>query len=612
LVYHRIANALGDPHQIAVAEHYLGLVNRLQGNYSTALTYFESALEQFQSNVETQSSCLGPLFNIGVIHQIVGDYDKALKYFYQELDLRKELGIVQGSGNTLNSIGITLKKMGDYTRALSVYEEALQQSIAAGDSIDLSNIYNNMGTVKEQLGNNEGAFIDYQLSLALDRKDDYQSGIASSYESISTIYLKYGELDSAMAYALKAYEIRKNLGELKELIQSGHHLVTISLEAGNINDAWMYAEITTPKCEELGVAEVLMNNYKLLAEIYHKKGEIDLEAQALRAQLFWKDSLFDQRAIETARNLQVQYETKEKEQMMSSLQKENELGVLLISRQRKWQSLLILALGLVFFLLILAVRFYQLKIEAHQLKAAQEKILKEKKVKELESNNRILQMNAMLEGQEAERIRIAKDLHDGLGALLSTVKLHFQSVQKEIEALSKLNIYQKANNLLDNACTEVRRIAHNMMPDALSKLGLVQALEDLLEGLRLKGQKVSLEVINFENQEIPKEVELMIYRIIQELINNITKHAEAGSIIVQLSIHENELFISVEDDGCGFDVQETSDGIGLKNIKSRVAYLGGSLEMESIKNVGTTMNVTIPLPTTPTQKSDSLSDPVHL
>ena len=193
-----------------------------------------------------------------------------------------------------------------------------------------------------------------------------------------------------------------------------------------------------------------------------------------------------------------------------------------------------------------------------------------------------------------------------------TLKLHFQSVQKEIEALSKLNIYQKANNLLDNACAEVRRIAHNMMPEALSKLGLIQALEDLLEGLRLKGQKVSLEVINFENQKIAQEIELMIYRIIQELINNITRHAEAQIIIVQLSIHENELFISVEDDGCGFDIQATSDGIGLKNIKSRVAYLGGSLEMESAKNVGTTMNVTIPLPATPTQKSDSLSDPVHL
>jgi len=611
LLYHRLADALGDPHQIAVADHYLGLVHRLEGQYSESLRYFESALKQFQSNSESLPSCLGPLFNIGVIYQIVGDYDKALDYFYQELDLRKSLDILHGSGNTLNSIGITLKKMGDYAQALKVYEEALKQSIAAGDSIDLSNIYNNLGTIKELLGNYDGAFQDYRKSLTLDRKDNYQSGIASSLASISNLYLKNGQVDSAKFFALQSYEIRKNLGQLKELIQSGHDLVKISLETGDIDDAWMYAEITTPRCEELGVAEIIMNNYDLLAEIYHKKGETALEAEALRSQLFWKDSLFDQKAIETARNLQVKYETKEKEQALASLQKENELNTLLISRQRKWQFLLLLALGLLIFLLVLAIRFYQLKIEAHRLKAEQEKILKDKRVKEVQSNNRILQMNAMLQGQEVERIRIAKDLHDGLGALLSTVKLHFQSVQKEIEALSKLTIYQKANHLLDNACTEVRRIAHNMMPDALSKLGLIQALDDLLEGLRLKGQKVSLEVINFEIQEIPKDIELMIYRIIQELINNITRHAKAESIIVQLSIHENELYISVEDDGCGFDVQKTSDGIGLKNIKSRVAYLGGSLEVESTRNVGTTTNITIPLSVIAIGRSDSLSDLMH-
>lgn len=593
--FERLANALGDAHQIAVAEHYLGLIHRLRGQYSEALQYFESALDQFASKKETLVSCLGPLFNIGVIHQIVGNYDKALEYFYRELDLRDSLKIIQGSGNTLNSIGVTLKKMGDYDQAQRVYEEALDKAVAAGDSIDLSNIYNNLGSVKEVLGDYESAFDDYRKSLALDRKDNYQSGIASSFESISKLFLNYDQFDSAKSYALRAYEIRKDLGQLKELIESGHYLVAISLKSGNIDDAWMYAEITTPKCEELGLAEALMNNYELLAKIYHKKGEAALEAQALRSQLFWKDSLFDQRSIETARNLQVRYETKEKEQVLNSLQRENELNSLLISRQRKWQYLLLLALGLLLFLLILAIRFYQLKIESHQLKADQDRILKEKRMKEVEANNKILHMNAVLQGQEAERLRIAKDLHDGLGALLSTVKLHFASVQKEIENLSKLNVYQKANDLLDNACTEVRRIAHNMMPDALSKLGLLQALEDLLEGLRLKGIKVSLETINLEENQMSDETQLMIYRIIQELINNITRHADANSIIVQLSIHEGELFISVEDDGRGFDIDKASDGIGIKNIKSRVAYLGGTMEIESEKGIGTTTNITIPL-----------------
>lgn len=594
-IFQSVASSVNDAYNLAVADHYFGLINRLQGNFREALRYFESALEHFESDSATLQSCLGALFNIGVIHQTVGDYDKALEFFYRELELRTELKIRNGYGSTLNSIGVTLKKMGNNQRALEIYNEALATATEAGDSVDFSNIYNNRGMVKELLGDLTGALADYRTSLALDTKDRYPSGIASSYESLSNSYLKLQMMDSAEYYAEMAYEIRKDLGQLKELVQSGHNLVQVALKQGKIDDAWMYAEMTTPRSTELGLPEVILQNYALLADIYRMKREPVLESEALRAQLVWKDSLFNRQTIETARNLQVRYETLEKEQALGALQKENELNNLLISRQQKWQVLLIVALGLLLFLFILAVRFYQLKIEAHKLKASQERFIKEQKLKEVEAQNKLLQMNAVLQGQEAERIRIAKDLHDGLGALLSTVKLHFASVQKEIKALAELNVYQKANDLLDNACTEVRRIAHNMMPDALAKLGLIQALEDLVEGLRLKGQKVLLETINLD-QPLTDEIELMVYRIIQELTSNITRHADAGKVLVQLSLHDHQLYITVEDDGQGFDVDAVSEGIGLKNLRSRVAYLGGTIEMDSRQNIGTTTSIVIPLP----------------
>ncbi len=594
-IFEGLAKSLQNEFNIAVADHYFGLINRLQGNFLESLKYFESAIQQFQKDSTTLASCLGPLFNIGVVHQTVGDFDKAIEFFYQELQLRDKLKINNGYGSTLNSIGVTMKKMGNYSDALTIYNQALEKSIEAGDSIDLSNIYNNRGQVKQILGDLEGAMTDYRTSLSLDLKDGYSSGIASSYEALSQIYLTFNALDSAEYYAELAYDIRKDLGQLKELVQSGHYLVQVALRQGKIDDAWMYTEITTPRSEDLGLPEVIIQNYALLADIYKMKGEYELESEALRKQLSWKDSLYSQQAIETARNLQVRYETQEKEQVLASLQTENELNNLLIDRQQKWQLLLLVALGLLLFLFILAVRFYQLKIEAHKLKADQERIIKEQKLREVNAHNKILQMNAMLQGQEAERIRIAKDLHDGLGALLSTVKFHFASVQKEINALAELNLYKKANDLLDSACTEVRRIAHNMMPDALSKLGLIQALEDLIEGLRLKGHKVLLETINMD-KTLPEEIELMVYRIIQELINNISKHADANKIMVQLSLHDQQLFISVEDDGLGFDIHMASEGIGLKNLRSRVAYLGGTIEIESEPNIGTTTSIVIPLP----------------
>ncbi|MBK8502719.1 MAG: sensor histidine kinase [Saprospiraceae bacterium] len=594
-MYYKAAYALHDSFHQAVANHYFGLVNRLESNYSDALKHFQDALLLFQKDTLRPENGLGPIFNIGVVYQTIGDFEKALQYFYRELDLRNQVSMSQGYGNTLNSIGVTLKKMGNYQQARDIYSQALEKCLEAGDSVDLSNIYNNRGQARELMGDYVGALDDYRLSLQIDTKDGYKSGIASSYESMSRIYLNFNQLDSARYFALEAYQIRQDLGQLQELIQSGHNMVEVSLKTGRLDDAWMYAELTTPKCNQLGLPDLVMTNYALLADIYRMKGDPLLEGEALRAQLAWKDSLHNKQTHEAAQNLQIRYETKEKEHALASLQNENELNNLLILRQRKWQLTLLIALGLLTFLLVLAVRFYQLKIESHQLKREQDQLIEKQKIKDIEAENKILQMNAMLRGEEAERLRIAKDLHDGLGALLATVKFHFASVQKKIQVLSDLKLYQKANQLLDNACSEVRRIAHNMMPDALSKLGLIQALEDLVEALRLEGYKVTVETINMD-QQLPEEVELMVYRIVQELINNISKHAKADTIIVQLSIHDQQLTISVEDDGCGFDINRTTDGIGLKNLRSRVAYLGGILEIDSVDKIGTTTNVVIPVP----------------
>jgi tetratricopeptide (TPR) repeat protein len=371
-LYFNAAYALNDPYQQAVANHYLGLVNRLESNYSPALKHFQDALFLFQKDTLRPANALGPLFNIGVVYQTIGDFDKALEYFYRELELRNQVSMLSGYGNTLNSIGVTLKKMGNFQHALDTYNQALAKCLEAGDSVDLSNIYNNRGQAKELLGDYVGALDDYRISHQIDKKDNYQSGIASSYESISRIYSKFNQLDSARYFALAAYDIRQTLGQLEELIRSGHNMVEVSLKTGDLDNAWMYAELTTPKCNQLGLPDLVMTNYALLANIYRMKGDVLLEGEALRAQLAWKDSLHNKQAFEAAQNLQIRYETKEKEQALASLQKENELNSLLISRQRRWQLMLLIALGLLIFLLVLAVRFYQLKIESHQLKSEQD------------------------------------------------------------------------------------------------------------------------------------------------------------------------------------------------------------------------------------------------
>jgi signal transduction histidine kinase len=196
-------------------------------------------------------------------------------------------------------------------------------------------------------------------------------------------------------------------------------------------------------------------------------------------------------------------------------------------------------------------------------------------------------MKSVIEGQEIERERIAKDLHDSLGGLLSTIKLQFDHVSSINHELHLMKEYTTAHQLLDTAVDEVRTISRNLQPGALQNLGLVSAIKDLIN--RYEGENYP--DIDFQYYEMPekmdKMISLSIYRIIQELFYNSIKHANANEILIQINTEDDELVIQYEDDGVGFDQNNLKrKGMGLENIKSRVNYMHGSIAIESEKDKG--------------------------
>ena len=208
-------------------------------------------------------------------------------------------------------------------------------------------------------------------------------------------------------------------------------------------------------------------------------------------------------------------------------------------------------------------------------------------------------MSSLLEGQENERIRIAKDLHDGLGGLLTTVKAHFGKIQSEIEKVENIDIYNTANLMIDKAHDEVRRISHGLMPADLRAGGLPVAVRQLVHELKTVHEMATdFELVGFNGSRLDEKVELASYRIIQELINNLLKYAEAEKVFIQLSKFENEIQIIVEDDGVGFDYEaelKSGKGMGLKSIMSRVTQLNGEMDAVTGKSKGTSVTVNIPL-----------------
>jgi signal transduction histidine kinase len=212
-------------------------------------------------------------------------------------------------------------------------------------------------------------------------------------------------------------------------------------------------------------------------------------------------------------------------------------------------------------------------------------------VKQLEQQQQVISLQSMINGQEAERTRVSRDLHDGLGGLFSTIKMYLGSLQQEMPSLSGKALFNKSYSMVDTAAEEVRRIAHNMMPQVLLKLGLINAMEDVCANIRAaKLLNVKMEVHGMDIRLNPT-TEIMLFRIMQELLNNIIKHAQATEAIIQFVREENRLSVIVEDNGKGFNTLEVekTGHAGIATIQSRVAYLNGKLTIDSQQDVGTTV-----------------------
>jgi two-component system, NarL family, sensor kinase len=213
----------------------------------------------------------------------------------------------------------------------------------------------------------------------------------------------------------------------------------------------------------------------------------------------------------------------------------------------------------------------------------------------LEKERQLTTVEAVLKGEEQERSRLAKDLHDGLGGMLSGIKYSFQTMKGNlIMTPQNQQTFERSMDMLDSTIKEMRRVAHNMMPESLVRFGLETALQDYCNDINLSGAlQISYQSLGLEDYDFEQTMAITIYRIIQELINNILKHASAKTAIVQITKSDSLLAITVEDDGKGFDpgILDQSKGMGWINIRNRVDFLKGKLDVNSQAGNGTSVQI---------------------
>jgi signal transduction histidine kinase len=523
------------------------------GSSYRALGKPEKTLEYYLEGQRLFEKINEPL-NVAVINDLLcvlysdlHQYDKALLYGRESVKISRENGIDDGRlGNQITNLGNAYNFLGRYTEATAAYKEGMEIGKRVNDQNMIATNLVNLGDVYLRTGEHAKLKDVYEQALKINREIGVTEGVTTSLRGLSIYYL-----------------LRGTLGKSKELALEGLGIATAS---------------------NLPVERVAMLGQ--LANVSLAMNDVTAGLAYGWRQEALQDSILNQATRDKIAEMEKAYEVEQKDNKIRSLEKERKLQLQNITQKSNINSLLIAIVGAMILIGLLVYWNY-----------LQKQKFQRQRIAELETEKKLAATEAVLQGQEQERYRLAKDLHDGLGGTLSGISFSFSNMKDNLDLPkeSKL-LFDRALDMLNGSIHEMRRVAHNLMPESLLHFGLDAALKDYCQQMNETGMvKVVYQSLGLDELVIEQNRAILIYRVIQELLNNTVKHAHAHQSIVQVSADDRKFSITVEDDGVGFDpaILRASTGIGWNNIKSRVEMLNGRVDIDSKPGKGTSVYIEI-------------------
>lgn len=414
---------------------------------------------------------------------------------------------------------------------------------------------------------------------------------SGNYGELSALYATLGEVYRPIEKKRKCFALA-----LQYAIQSGDtgKMAFANIKQGVLanldNDcrsAEKYLKKALEQYKQVGMAEGEMYGMTMLAFVYDQCGRSGEAYKVLVNRQRIHDSIFKAETAEQTAHFRALYETEKKDRENAELAKENAQNELEIAHELRNRRML--TAGFLILILVLVIVFLYTYWKY--------KLKKQKEQDRQMAEQQQLRFAAVIEAEEKERKRIAGDLHDGIGQTMSAAKINLSMLQNELPFANEEQrlAYEKIASLVDEGCKEVRSVSHSMMPNALLKSGLANAIRNFINRIDHRVLSVDFYTEGLEESlDVNKEV--VLYRVIQECVNNVIKHAGASKLNISLIKDEEGISVVIEDNGSGFAEHSTvqADGIGLGNIRSRIAYLKGMVEWDTAPGKGTAVIINIP------------------
>ena len=552
------------------------IVSYTKGNYDQALLQSNEALFAARE-LKDSNLIINTLANTGIVYQYLGQFDKQLEYCLQALALIERKDQKKKLSSMYQNIANAYYNLSQFHRSIGFLLLSLELHRQTGSNAYPNRIYATLGQSYAMLKNTDSALCYYTIAIDESIKLNDKYAVAAVYGYMANTYADRYEFKKMLEVSERSLKLSEELQSNQMLASSLYNIAYANYFTGNNMAARQHIDKAMEIAVKDSLKDELKNIYTVLSYITAREGDFKMSLWAKQKSDSIQQAMLNEQVIQTTAELEKKYESAKKDNQIilqqSQLEKRKVLNYILIGSAA---VLLILS--------FLAYRNYN-----------QKKKLQQQRISELETQQQLTATGAVLKGEEQERTRLAKDLHDGLGGMLSGIKYSLNTMKGNLIMTPENNqAFERSIDMLDSSIQEMRRVAHNMMPEALVKFGLDTAMNDFCNDISKSGAlQISYQSIGLENEMVEQTTAITIYRIVQELINNTMKHAAAKTAIVQVTKSVNQFAITVEDDGTGFDtaILKQSGGIGWNNIRNRVEFLKGTLDVRSEKEKGTSVHI---------------------
>jgi two-component system, NarL family, sensor kinase len=524
--------------------------------------------------------------NLGVAYYLGGDYPACLEHYLTALDIFEKTNDKAWIGRTCNELSVYTRKQKQFETALEYLDRSFENCTAAHDSGCVETSLNNRAVVYELMGNYELAIVYYRKAEQIAKANSNEVGLAYIYADAAECYRRKNDLDSCMILIDLSISILDSYGNLQGVAMNILNKAIILAMEKDYGRAVEAFEQCIRIAGEIGYNDLLQNAHYELGRTYADMKDFEKSFYHIDQSYVIRDQLLNEEKLIALSEMEVKYETEKVEKDYLKEQQNRIESDLKVESRNKW---LIGVSGFFLASVFFGLFIYQRKSRIVQAEKDRAIIAEREKG-----------LQAVFDATEEERQRIAKDLHDGIGQQMSGLKMAWQNLSTSIPGIGEKETAKigELTKILDSTASEVRDLSHQMMPKVLEEFGLVLAIEGMLEkSLKLTSLTYNFEHYNIEGR-LKRNIELSLFRITQELLNNVIKHSGATHVAVQLFKNKNQLILIVEDDGKGFESERKKEGHGLMNIQSRLRTIHGQVNYEASSNAGTTVTIRVDLSST--------------